>query len=303
MAVVEWQWAAQDEGFGAPIYDVLDEKAWNRVFGGPIPVTVGYVLKETVEKSPDLVQAYVNANYRAQQWIKKASDAEIADYDRYNPLSRLLSVLDRERSIAQAKMAKHGRNNETTMAMRAALQNLFRLPLPWIPDHVRGFAKDVFEAIGADKWMLTGEWISSGEMVMGRPLATGYGEETLQAVWSVHARECGVRNVRYVANSHARADGDNAPRKEDLMMSSLSAFLLALVMNGVPPCDWTLVDIARFNRSVMSQLSTIPVIGQDNRPVHVHEIKPEAIIPSVDMLLQHGFVDLDKVRAVVASAS
>lgn len=79
MAVPEWQWAAQDEGFGAPIYDVLDEKAWNRVFGGPIPVTVGYVLKETVEKSPDLVQAYVNANYRAQQWIKSASDAEIAD--------------------------------------------------------------------------------------------------------------------------------------------------------------------------------------------------------------------------------
>jgi NitT/TauT family transport system substrate-binding protein len=79
MAVPEWQWAAQDEGFGAPIYDVLDGKAWNRVFGGPIPVTVGYVLKETVEKSPDLVQAYVNANYRAQQWIKSASDAEIAD--------------------------------------------------------------------------------------------------------------------------------------------------------------------------------------------------------------------------------
>lgn len=79
MAVPEWQWAAQDQGFGEPIYDVLDEKAWNKVFGGPIPVTVGYVLKETVEKSPDLVQAYVNANYRAQQWIKSASDAEIAD--------------------------------------------------------------------------------------------------------------------------------------------------------------------------------------------------------------------------------
>ncbi len=79
MAVPEWQWAARDEGFGVPIYDVLDEKVWSRVFGGPIPVTVGYVLKETVEKSPDLVQAYVNANYRAQQWIKSASDAEIAD--------------------------------------------------------------------------------------------------------------------------------------------------------------------------------------------------------------------------------
>jgi NitT/TauT family transport system substrate-binding protein len=79
MAVPEWQSAAVGEGFGHPLYDVADEKAWNRVFGGPIPVTVGYVLKETVEKVPDLVQAYVNANYRAQQWIRNARDEEIVD--------------------------------------------------------------------------------------------------------------------------------------------------------------------------------------------------------------------------------
>ena len=79
MAVPEWQAAAVEEGFGKPIFDIQDEKAWNRVFGGPIPVTVGYALKETVEKSPDLVQAYVNANYRAQQWIRHAKDDEVTD--------------------------------------------------------------------------------------------------------------------------------------------------------------------------------------------------------------------------------
>ena len=79
MAVPEWQAAAVEEGFGKPLYDIQDEKAWNRVFGGPIPVTVGYVLKETIEKSPDLVQAYVNACYRAQQWIRRAKDDEITD--------------------------------------------------------------------------------------------------------------------------------------------------------------------------------------------------------------------------------
>jgi NitT/TauT family transport system substrate-binding protein len=79
MAVPEWQWAAEEEGFGKAIYDVQDEKAWNRVFGGPIPVTVGYALRETIEKSPDLVQAYVNAIYRAQQWIRRAKDEEIAE--------------------------------------------------------------------------------------------------------------------------------------------------------------------------------------------------------------------------------
>jgi NitT/TauT family transport system substrate-binding protein len=79
MAVPEWQWAAEGEGFGRAIYDVQDERAWKRVFGGSIPTTVGYALKETVEKSPDLVQAYVNANYRAQQWIRKAKDEEIVE--------------------------------------------------------------------------------------------------------------------------------------------------------------------------------------------------------------------------------
>ena len=79
MAVPEWQFAAETEGFGHPIYDVLDEKALNRVFGGPIPVTVGYALRETLARSPDLVQAYVNANYRAQQWIRRAKDEEIVE--------------------------------------------------------------------------------------------------------------------------------------------------------------------------------------------------------------------------------
>jgi len=79
MAVPEWQSAAEGEGFGQVLYDVQDEKAWNRVFGGAIPVTVGYTLRETLEKSPDLVQAYVNANYRAQQWIRRAKDDEVVE--------------------------------------------------------------------------------------------------------------------------------------------------------------------------------------------------------------------------------
>ncbi|MGH7279494.1 MAG: ABC transporter substrate-binding protein, partial [Candidatus Rokuibacteriota bacterium] len=79
MAVPEWQWAAEDEGFGKAIYDVQDPEAWTRVFGGDIPVTVGYALKETVERSPGVVQAYVNATYRAQQWLRRARDEEIVE--------------------------------------------------------------------------------------------------------------------------------------------------------------------------------------------------------------------------------
>ncbi len=79
MAVPEWLWAAEDQGFGKAIYNVLDEKAWNQVFGGPLPVTVGYCLKETVEKDPAAVQGYVIACYRAQKWIQTAPDGEILE--------------------------------------------------------------------------------------------------------------------------------------------------------------------------------------------------------------------------------
>src|SRR5262245_44249520 len=68
MAVPEWQSAAEGEGFGRPIFDVQDEKAWNRVFGGPIPVTGGFVLKANVETSTDSWSTHVVADYRAPLW-------------------------------------------------------------------------------------------------------------------------------------------------------------------------------------------------------------------------------------------
>ena len=65
--------------FFLDIFNVLDEKAWTQVFGGPLPVTVGYCLRETIERDPDAVQGYVSACYRAQRWIQRAADAEILD--------------------------------------------------------------------------------------------------------------------------------------------------------------------------------------------------------------------------------
>ncbi len=79
MAVPEWLWAAEDQGFGKAIYNILDEKAWNQVFGGPLPVTVGYCLRETIERDPAAVQGYVTGCYRAQKWLQKAADAEVLE--------------------------------------------------------------------------------------------------------------------------------------------------------------------------------------------------------------------------------
>jgi NitT/TauT family transport system substrate-binding protein len=102
MAAPEWQWAAESEAFGRAIYDVLDEKAWTRVFGGNIPTTVGFGLKETIEKSPEIVQGYVNACYRAQQWIRKARDHEIVDL-LHEPYMETVKREDVQRSVRYYK--------------------------------------------------------------------------------------------------------------------------------------------------------------------------------------------------------
>jgi NitT/TauT family transport system substrate-binding protein len=102
MALPEWQSAAVDGGFGRPIFEVTDESAWNRVFGGPIPVTVGYTLAKTIERSPDLVQGYVNACWRAQQWIHTASDAEIAEL----LWKRFMSTFERDVVTASVRYYK-----------------------------------------------------------------------------------------------------------------------------------------------------------------------------------------------------
>ncbi len=77
MAVPAWQFKAEDDGFGKAIYDVSSLEAWNKTFGGPIPVTVVYVLESAVKDNAELTQKYINAMYRAMQWIKEASVDDI----------------------------------------------------------------------------------------------------------------------------------------------------------------------------------------------------------------------------------
>ncbi len=77
MAVPIWIFTAEDGGYGRTIYDITDEESWNRVFGGPIPATVVYVLEDTVESEPELTGQYVSAILKSMQWLGEASTDEI----------------------------------------------------------------------------------------------------------------------------------------------------------------------------------------------------------------------------------
>ncbi|HSK39570.1 MAG TPA: ABC transporter substrate-binding protein [Arenibaculum sp.] len=77
VAPPSWQFEAEDRGWGKTVLDLRDEKSAVEIFGANVPATVFYALDETIADEPGKVQAYVNAMYRAMQWIKDGSAEEI----------------------------------------------------------------------------------------------------------------------------------------------------------------------------------------------------------------------------------
>jgi NitT/TauT family transport system substrate-binding protein len=68
---------AERNGWGKVIYSPSDAKVWNAVIGGPVPVNVNFCLVQTIDKEPEKVQAFTNAMWRAQTWIKANSPENI----------------------------------------------------------------------------------------------------------------------------------------------------------------------------------------------------------------------------------
>jgi NitT/TauT family transport system substrate-binding protein len=68
---------AQEQGWGALLFDGTDEAIWNKYIGGKVPVTAHFTIQSTIDKDPAKMQAYVTALWRAVQWIKGHSPDDI----------------------------------------------------------------------------------------------------------------------------------------------------------------------------------------------------------------------------------
>ena len=68
---------ARQQGWGELLFDGTTEENWNKYIGGQVPVTAHFTLQATIDKDPPKMQAYVNALWRAGQWIKTHSPEEI----------------------------------------------------------------------------------------------------------------------------------------------------------------------------------------------------------------------------------
>jgi len=79
MASMSMMELAVSEGWGAPIFDATTDSDWDAFIGGDVPGIAASTLSETIEKRPEVVQAFVTAMTQAQDFITAESAASITD--------------------------------------------------------------------------------------------------------------------------------------------------------------------------------------------------------------------------------
>ncbi|MCC6867456.1 MAG: ABC transporter substrate-binding protein [Burkholderiales bacterium] len=91
MATASMMEQAVQEGWGVAIFDGTTDAVWNEFIGGDVPGIAAYTLRETIDKRPEVVQAFVNGLVKAQDLINRSTPEEITDLvhaDFMNALSK-----------------------------------------------------------------------------------------------------------------------------------------------------------------------------------------------------------------------
>ena len=92
---------AEKNGWAKLIFLGSEPANWDRWVGGSVPVNAHICLLSTIQKEPEKTQAYVNATYRAAQWIKTHSPDEI-----YACIEKFVGDTTRDASLAEIESIK-----------------------------------------------------------------------------------------------------------------------------------------------------------------------------------------------------
>jgi NitT/TauT family transport system substrate-binding protein len=69
MATASMMEQAIAEGWGVPIFNGTDDAVWNEFMKGDVPGIAAYALRDTIDKRPEVVQAFVGGLVKAQDFI------------------------------------------------------------------------------------------------------------------------------------------------------------------------------------------------------------------------------------------
>jgi NitT/TauT family transport system substrate-binding protein len=70
---------AKEEGWGVPLFEIVDASAWDKVFGGAVPGAATYVLAETIAQRPADVEALVSGLCKGTDYIFTNTSESVAD--------------------------------------------------------------------------------------------------------------------------------------------------------------------------------------------------------------------------------
>ena len=89
MATASMMEQAIQEGWGKAIFDGTSDKVWNEFMGGDVPGIAAYALRDTIEKRPEVVQAFVGGLVKAQDLINSSSAQAVTDLVHQDYMSSL----------------------------------------------------------------------------------------------------------------------------------------------------------------------------------------------------------------------
>lgn len=79
MATYSMMEEAVAEGWGVAIFNGTQTDVWMELMKGDVPGIAAYALRETIERQPEIVQAFVNGLVQAQDYINSHSAEEITE--------------------------------------------------------------------------------------------------------------------------------------------------------------------------------------------------------------------------------
>ncbi|HVR51119.1 MAG TPA: ABC transporter substrate-binding protein [Pseudorhodoferax sp.] len=96
MATASMMEQAVAEGWGQPIFNGTDDAVWNEFMKGDVPGIAAYALRETIDKRPEVVQAFVTGLVKAQDFINTSTPDAITTliYEDYLKALTRPSVLE-----------------------------------------------------------------------------------------------------------------------------------------------------------------------------------------------------------------
>ncbi|MBD3238074.1 MAG: hypothetical protein GF332_00345 [Candidatus Moranbacteria bacterium] len=234
-------------------------------------------------------------------------DAEFTNTGGHSNLYYMGSgFLEGGEEASRVAIAKVGRNNDGSLAVRSALAQMARWPDTEGLASIKKRAVDLTEKTTPYIWMLTGQFAMRAELLDNMPMPNHYLMETCSVIFTEDMNgRTGQRSFQ-VVNPNPCGGGDNSNEKEGIIVTNPGHLLIELAAYKPLP-EWNIHDVAKYNKKngdytpiyYFDHQPGQPDPQEKTSPVKVKMIPTEKMLPSVNMLFENSLIDVKKGRDFV----